>query len=40
MTYILATISIPMAIAFVPYQIWVVIAAMLSWSYWGLAKLA
>ena len=40
MTYIIATISIPMAIAFAPYQIWVAIAATLSWSYWQLAKLS
>ena len=40
MTYIVATISIPMAIAFAPYQIWVAIAASLSWGYWHLARLA
>jgi benzodiazapine receptor len=39
MTYIVATISIPMAIAFAPYQIWVAIAASLSWGYWHLARL-
>ena len=32
MTYILFTISIPMAIAVMPYQIWVAIAATLNWS--------
>ncbi len=31
MTYILFTISIPMAIAVMPYQVWVAIAAALSW---------
>ena len=36
MTYILFTISIPMAIAVMPYQIWVAIAAALSWSIRGL----
>jgi len=40
MTYIVATISVPMAIAFAPYQIWVGIAASLSWGYWQLARLA
>jgi tryptophan-rich sensory protein len=40
MTYIVATISVPMAIAFAPYQIWVAIAASLSWGYWHLARLA
>jgi tryptophan-rich sensory protein len=40
MTYIISTISFPMAIAFAPYQIWVAIAATLSWSYWQLAKLS
>ena len=39
MTYIVATVSIPMAIAFAPYQIWVAIAASLSWGYWHLARL-
>jgi tryptophan-rich sensory protein len=39
MTYIVATISIPMAIAFAPYQLWVAIAASLSWGYWHLARL-
>jgi benzodiazapine receptor len=32
MTYILFTISMPMAIAVMPYQIWVAIAAALNWS--------
>ena len=32
MTYILFTISIPMAIAVMPYQVWVAIAAALNWS--------
>jgi translocator protein len=32
MTYILFNISIPMAIAVMPYQIWVAIAAALNWS--------
>jgi tryptophan-rich sensory protein len=36
MTYILFTISIPMAIAAMPYQIWVAIAAALNWSIRGL----
>ena len=36
MTYILFTISIPMAIAVMPYQVWVVIAAALSWGIRGL----
>jgi len=40
MTYIVATISVSMAIAFAPYQIWVAIAASLSWGYWHLARLA
>ena len=40
MTYIVATISVPMAIAFAPYQIWVAIAASLSWGYWQLARLS
>lgn len=31
MTYILFTISIPMAVAVMPYQVWVAIAAGLSW---------
>jgi tryptophan-rich sensory protein len=39
MTYIVATVSIPMAIAFAPYQLWVAIAASLSWGYWHLARL-
>lgn len=33
MSYILFTISIPMALAVMPYQVWVAIAATLSWSY-------
>ena len=36
MTYILFTISIPMAIAVMPYQLWVAIAATLNWSIRGL----
>ena len=36
MTYILFTISIPMAIAVMPYQVWVAIAAALNWSIRGL----
>ena len=36
MTYILFTISIPMAIAVMPYQVWVAIAATLNWSIKGL----
>jgi translocator protein len=36
MTYILFTISIPMAIAVMPYQVWVSIAAALSWGIQGL----
>jgi tryptophan-rich sensory protein len=36
MTYILFTISIPLAIAVMPYQVWVAIAATLSWSIRGL----
>ena len=36
MTYILFTISIPMAIAIMPYQVWVAIAAALSWGIRGL----
>jgi tryptophan-rich sensory protein len=36
MTYILFTISIPMAIAVMPYQLWVAIAAALSWGIRGL----
>ena len=31
-TYILFTFSIPMAIAVMPYQVWVAIAAVLNWS--------
>ena len=38
MIYIVTTVSIPMAIAFAPYQIWVATAAALSWSYWQLAR--
>jgi len=36
MTYILFTISIPMAIAVMPYQVWVAIAAALGWGIRGL----
>lgn len=36
MTYILFTISLPMAVSVMPYQIWVAIAAALSWSIRGL----
>ena len=36
MTYIITTISIPMAIALAPYQIWVALAATLSWNIRGL----
>jgi translocator protein len=36
MTYILFTISIPIAIAVMPYQMWVAIAAALSWGIRGL----
>ena len=36
MTYILFTVSIPMAIAVLPYQVWVAIAATLNWSIRGL----
>jgi tryptophan-rich sensory protein len=36
MTYILFTISRPMAIAVMPYQVWVAIAAALNWSIRGL----
>ena len=36
MTFILFTISIPIAIAVMPYQVWVAIAAALSWSIRGL----
>jgi benzodiazapine receptor len=36
MTYILFTISIPVAIAVMPYQVWVAIAAALSWGIRGL----
>ena len=39
LTYIISTFSIPMAIAYAPYQIWVAIAASLSWGYWHLARL-
>ena len=39
MTYIVSTVSIQMAIAFEPYQIWVATAASLSWGYWQLARL-
>lgn len=40
LTYIIFTISIPMAIAYLPYQVWVAVAASLSWGYWHLARLA
>jgi benzodiazapine receptor len=33
MTYILFTISLPLALAVIPYQVWVAIAASLSWRY-------
>jgi tryptophan-rich sensory protein len=33
MSFILFTISLPLAIAVMPYQVWVAIAATLSWSY-------
>jgi tryptophan-rich sensory protein len=33
MTYILFTISLPLALAVVPYQVWVGIAASISWRY-------
>ncbi len=33
MSYILFTISLPIAIAVMPYQAWVAIAATLSWTY-------
>ena len=36
MTYILFTISLPMAIAVMPYQVWVAMAAALSWGIRGL----
>ena len=36
MTYILFTVSIPMVIAVLPYQVWVAIAATLNWSIRGL----
>lgn len=40
LTYIVFTISLPMAIAYLPYQVWVAVAASLSWGYWHLARLA
>ena len=40
LTYIIFTISLSMAIAYLPYQVWVAIAASLSWGYWHLARLA
>ena len=40
LTYIIFTISLPMAIAYLPYQVWVAVAASLSWGYWHLARLA
>jgi tryptophan-rich sensory protein len=33
MSYILFTISLPIALAVMPYQVWVAIAATLSWSF-------
>jgi tryptophan-rich sensory protein len=33
MSFILFTISLPLAIAVMPYQVWVAIAATLSWTY-------
>lgn len=33
MTYILFTVSVPLALAVAPYQVWVGIAATLSWRY-------
>ena len=39
LTYIIFTISLPMAIAYLPYQVWVAVAASLSWGYWHLARL-
>jgi tryptophan-rich sensory protein len=33
MSFILFTISLPIALAVVPYQVWVAIAATLSWTY-------
>jgi len=40
LTYIIFTISLPMAIAYLPYQVWVAVAASLSWGYWHLVRLA
>jgi tryptophan-rich sensory protein len=39
MSYILFTISLPLAIAVMPYQLWVAIAATLSWTYRSLNQL-
>ena len=39
MSYILFTISLPIAIAVMPYQVWVAIAATLSWTYRSLNQL-
>jgi tryptophan-rich sensory protein len=39
MSYILFTISLPLAIAVMPYQVWVAIAATLSWTYRSLNQL-
>jgi tryptophan-rich sensory protein len=39
MSYILFTISLPLAIAVMPYQVWVAIAATLSWRYSSLNQL-
>ena len=39
MIYILFTISLPLAIAVMPYQVWVAIAATLSWTYRSLNQL-
>lgn len=33
MTFILFTVSLPIALAVIPYQVWVAVAAALSWSY-------
>jgi tryptophan-rich sensory protein len=33
MTVILFTLSMPLALAVVPYQVWVAVAASLSWGY-------
>jgi tryptophan-rich sensory protein len=39
MSYILFTISLPIALAVMPYQVWVAIAATLSWSFRRLNQL-